>query len=740
MSGASARRPKRVVALWLLFVIVCIVGGATTGTRSLTAEEQGVGESGRATRALVDAGLREPAAEAVLVRTRDATTTTAVARELRARLNDVAAVRGVDGPFGPGRRAASLRTDGGRTGLVLVTLRGNPATAKERVEPVQAAVAAVAARHPDARVQQAGAGSLDREIDTIVSEDLKRAELLSLPVTLVILVLAFGALVAAAVPLLLGLTAVAATMGALGVVSQLVPSGDTTGSLVVLIGLAVGVDYSLFYVRREREERRAGRGAEAALRAASASVGRAILVSGLTVMVALAGLLLTGIPAFASMAVGTILVVAVALLGSLTVLPATLALLGDRVERGRLPFVGRRRDRRHAGGAAAARPTAWGRLAGVVTRRPAVALVTAVAILLAVAAPALSMRTAEGGIDWLPQDGPAVSAQVAIERAFPGAPDDAQLVVTGSGLDGAGAAAGLRALGARAAGVTGGRGPVDVRIARDGRTALVAVPMPDHGPDAAGAVVRALRDDVAPTASRVGPGARALVTGAAAESADFNDTLAAKLPLVLGFVLGLAFLLLLGVFRSPRLAATVVGLNLLSVGAAYGAVVAVFQSTWAEDLLGFESAGSIAAWLPLVAFVILFGLSMDYSVLVLERIREARLAGRSPREATAEGIAATGGTVTSAAVVMVAVFAIFATLRMLEMKQMGVGLSVAILVDATIVRGIALPAAVSLLGDRGFRLPRTPRRRGEHARSPVAWDDAAPVPAVAAGPTHPDAR
>jgi RND superfamily putative drug exporter len=740
VSGASARRPKRVLLLWLVFVVACIVGGSVTGTRSLGPAEQGVGESGRATEALVAAGLREPATEAVLVRTDDAATTAGVTRELRTRLRGVPGVRAVDGPFGPGRRAASLTTDGGRTSLVLVTMRGDPDTAEERVKPVQDAVAAVARRHPDARVQQAGSGSLDREIDAIVKEDLQRAELLSLPVTLVVLVLAFGALVAASVPLLLGITAVAAAMGALGVVSQLVPSGDTTGSLVVLIGLAVGVDYSLFYVRREREERRAGHGPEAALRAASASVGRAILVSGVTVMVALAGLLLTGIPAFSSMAVGTILVVAIALLGSLTVLPATLALLGDRIERGRLPLVARLRDRRRAAAAAAGRSTAWGRMARAVTRRPVVALVTAVAVLLAVAAPALNMRTAEGGIDWLPQDRPTVAAQLAVERAFPGAPRDAELVVTGPNLDGAGAASRLRALGERAAGVTGGRGPIDVRVARDGRTALVAVPMPARGADAAGDAVRALRDDVAPTASRVAPGARALVAGPAADSADFNDALAAKLPLVLGFVLGLAFLLLVAVFRSPRLAATVVGLNLLSVGAAYGAVVAVFQSTWAEDLLGFTSSGSIAAWLPLVAFVILFGLSMDYSVLVLERIREARIAGRAPREATAEGVAATAGTVTSAAVVMVAVFAIFATLSMLEMKQMGVGMAVAILVDATIVRGVALPAAVTLLGERAFRLPRSRSRRGDRRAGAATWDDAAPVPAVAAGPSDDDAR
>ena len=408
----------------------------------------------------------------------------------------------------------------------------------------------------------------------MVEEDLGRAEMISLPITLIILVIAFGAVVAALVPLVLGITAVAAAMGALGVVSQIAPTDETTASVVVLIGLAVGVDYSLFYIRREREERRAGRGAAAALDAASATVGRAILISGLTVMVALSGLLLSGSAVFVSIGLATMLVVAIAVLGSLTVLPAMLALLGDRIDRGRLPRFLRRR--RRPGGT-----TVWGRIARTVTRRPLASLVTSVSLLAALAVPVIQLDTADQGVDSLPKGMPIVRAQQALEKQFPGAPSTAQLVVTGKNLDEQRAA--LDALGARAAEAVGGKAAVRVEVARDGRTAIVDVPMSAVGSDAERRAVEVLRERVVPTA----PGDETLVTGHAADSLDFANQISAATPLVIGFVLALAFALLLWAFSSPMLAATVVGLNLLSVGAAFGLMVAVFQHSWAEDLLGF---------------------------------------------------------------------------------------------------------------------------------------------------------
>jgi uncharacterized membrane protein YdfJ with MMPL/SSD domain len=388
-----------------------------------------------------------------------------------------------------------------------------------------------------------------------------------------------------------------------------------------------------------------------------------------------------------------------------------LAKLGDRVDRGRIPFLGRRGK---TAPAPLRRRGPWAALARRVTRRPLTALVVSVSLLGTLAVPALDMQTAAVGDAGLPRDLPTVQAKRAIERAFPGAPADAQLVVSGHNLE----RRELEALGQRALQVTKGRGQIDIEVARDGRTALIAVPMPDRGPEAARQTVEALRNTV---------GTKAEVTGSAAFDADFTQRLESRTPIVIAFVLGLAFLLLIAAFRSSRLAAAMIGLNLLSVGAAYGVLVAVFQHEWAESLLGFTSTGTIVNWLPLFAFVILFGLSMDYTILVLERIREARRAGLNAREAAAEGVAATAGTVTSAAVVMVAVFAVFATLRVLDLKQMGVGLAAAVLLDATIVRGVALPAAVALLGERGWKVG----RRGADPRvsSTGRWDHGDPATA-----------
>jgi uncharacterized membrane protein YdfJ with MMPL/SSD domain len=479
-AGASARRPRTVIVLWLVFVVGCFAAGTMTGTKTLTDAESGVGESALADERQDADGLDEPAGERVLVRAGDPAGARAAASALDARFDRLREVVPSDDP--------PLEAEGGRALLVQATLRGDPEDAADHVAPLERAVADVRAEHPGVTFQQAGDGSIEAAFDAVLEEDLKRAELISVPLTLVILVIAFGAVVAAAVPLLLGLTSLLAALGALGVVSQVVPVGDAASSLVVLIGLAVAVDYSLFYIRREREERRAGRGPLEAVDAAAATVGRAVLVSGLTVMVALGGLLVTGLNVFAAMAIGTILVVAIAVIGSLTVLPAVLALLGDRIDRWRLW----RRRRRGAGAAA--------RLAALVTRRPVASLVTSVCLLGALAVPAIDMKTGDTATSSLPDDVPAMSAYHAIERTFPGAPADADLVVTGDRLD----RAELERLGEQAIAVTGGSGRPDVRIAEDGRTALVSVPMPDRGTEAGRATVRELREKV-PEGVVVGP-------------------------------------------------------------------------------------------------------------------------------------------------------------------------------------------------------------------------------------------
>jgi uncharacterized membrane protein YdfJ with MMPL/SSD domain len=718
ISRASARRPKSIIALWLLMVVGFTVAGGMAGTTYIAASDSGTGESARADRRIDAAGLKDPATEQILLRSGDVSRTAAAAAGLERRLERLPITREVTGP----RDTPALSTAGGRTVLVQVSMRGDPDDAKEHVAPIVSAVSAVERAHPGVTAHEAGTGTINKAFDDVVAEDLSRAETISLPITLAILLLAFGAVVAASVPLLLGLTSVAAAMGALALVSQVVPSDESAGSLVVLIGLAVGVDYSLFAIRRECEERRAGKGPEAALDATAATVGRAIVVSGVTVMVALAGLLFTGLAVFTAMALATIVVVAIAVNGSVTVLPAVLALLGDRIDKGRIPLLGRRR--------APAGNGAWGALARGVTKRPAVALIVAVCLLGALAVPAIDMHPASSGTNALPTDNPVRVAERRLDRAFPGAPSDAEVVVTGPGLDTRAAQARLHALGERAIDVTGGLGAVAVATTRDGRTAVVSVPMPDRGIEAAKRTVGDLRDAMPAAAERVAPGAKALVTGDAAGSADFSDRLATATPLVIAFVLGLTLVLIYAAFRSLALAAAVVALNLVSVGATYGILVTIFQRDWAEGLLHFTSTGTVSDWVPLFAFVILLGLSMDYTILVLERIREARREGHPAREAAALGVGATAGAVTSAAVVMVAVFAIFATMTFLDSKQLGVCLAAAVLLDATIVRGIALPAAVALLGDRRWRVtPRTAPGRG--------WEDGRAGSAAAGAVTAP---
>ncbi len=696
----AARRPKTTIALWLVLIIACATLGSMSGMRTLSNSGSGTGESARADARLSASGLQQPATEDLLVRSASRAQSARAVAALQSGARRLSGVKSVDGPDS----SPSYSRAGGRTALLVVSLRGDPSDSDARAAQLEHFVTRVSARHPGVTIQEAGSGSGDNAITQIVNSGLHRAELISVPITLLILVLAFGALVAASVPLLLGLTSVGAALGALGLVSQIAPNGSSTAPVVVLIGLAVGVDYSLFYIRRERAERRAGAGADAALAATSATVGRAILVAGTTVVIGLAGLLFTGFGVFTSMALGAILVVAIAVLGSLTVLPAMLALLGDRIDRGRL---WRRRDPRRP----RRRRSAWELLAAGVTNRPWLALGSAVLVLATLAVPVLSIQTAEPGQDDVPVNTPIRVAERAIERAFPGASDTADLVISGHRLSRPETVAKLREIGRRGRAITTGHGPVALQISHDRDTAQLQIPIPESAISVADQHVDALRHQLEPRVARAIPGARAQLTGDYAGNLDFANRLSSVTPVVIAFVLALAFVLLVATFRSPLLALSVIGLNLLSVGAAFGVLVAVFQYGWGQSLLGFRSDGAVVEWLPLFAFVVLFGLSMDYTVLVLERAREARRGGASAKQAAAEALSSTGGTVTSAAIVMIAVFSVFATLQLLEFKQLGVGLAAAIALDATIVRGVALPAALTLLGDRGLAGARERPRR-----------------------------
>lgn len=701
----SATHRWTVLVAWLLLVAGALVAGSAAGTRSLSDADTAVGRSAPAERALARADLSRQPVESVLIRSREGGpadgAVAAVAEQVRARTAALPGVAGV---------ASLQRSADGRSLLVQVTLRtsGGDATAvadeaDRLVRPVLAATSAVQAAHPDVLVEQAGSASLGVGLDEVYGDDFSRAELLSVPLTLLVLLLSFGALVAAGVPVLLGLTAVAGALGLSSLASHVVPSTDSTASVVLLVGLAVGVDYSLFYVRREREERAAGRGALDAIETAARTSGRAVLVSGATVAVAMSGMFLAGNALFSSFAVGTILVVAVAVLGSLTVLPAVLALLGNGLDRFRLPLTGRRRTRTRGG--------LWPRVLRPVLARPAVALALSVAALVALAAPLLVMRTSLPGVDDLPRSVPVVRAYQDLAATFPTSGASHTVAVwSDRPLDRPAVERAVTELAARAAAtgqVVADPTGAEVAYSTDGRVAEVDLPLGYSAEDPrATRSLALLRDRLVPATVGALPGVRAGVTGETAGTQDFNAVLRERLPVVIGFVLALTVVVLLLAFRSLALALTAVGLNLLSVGAAYGLLVLVFQHTWAEGLLGFTSTGAVVAWLPLFLFVILFGLSMDYHVFVVSRVREAARRGLPVREAVAEGITRSAGVVTSAALVMVAVFAVFGTLTAIEFKQLGVGLAAAVLLDATLVRGVLLPSAMAVLGERNWWLPR----------------------------------
>jgi len=573
---------------------------------------------------------------------------------------------------------------------------------QERVAPILDTVRDLQRSHPGYVIEEFGGASGNRALDATVGKDLARAEQLSLPITLLILVVAFGALVAASIPVLLAFTAVLATFGLTALFSHLMPGTDTTSTIVLLIGMAVGVDYSLFYLRREREEVAAGRDRASALRIAAATSGQAVLISGATVIVAMAGMLLAGAGVFPSIAVGAMTVVLVAVIGSLTVLPALLSKLGHRVERGRIPFLGRGRGRHQGAGAGA-----WARILTPVLRRPLLSALSATLLLALLAVPALGLKTKSMGLADLPENLPIIKTYQRIQAAFPGSSVPAVVAIQAGDVTSPEVTRAIAQLRRRA--VASGRmsEPIDLQVNPARTVALVEIPLNGNDNDQRSMdALRTLRGELIPATVGRLPGARVGVTGDTAGSKGFNDLMRARAPLVLAFVLGLAFLLLLFAFRSIVIPIKSILLNLLSVAASYGVLVAIFQHGWGAALFGAKASGGITAWLPLFLFVILFGLSMDYHVFILSRVKELVDRGEPTTSAVERGIKATAGTVTSAAVVMVAVFAIFASLSLVDVKQAGVGLGIAVLLDATIVRGVLLPATMALLGEWNWYLPR----------------------------------
>ncbi|MET8950277.1 MMPL family transporter [Streptomyces sp. NPDC004129] len=707
--GWSARHRWAAVGIWVLFVVLAMAVGSAAGRVDVKDSDQMGGETHTAAQIIQDAGIEQPAGETVLIQAKDGRTT---ATDPAFRSAVTAVVRAVEGTgrvtdvMSPYDTKTVSRD--GRSALVQFDMRGDADTAGDRVEPVLKAVAGVQKEHGGLRIEEIGGASMQKTFSDAFGDDFKQAEYSAVPVALGILLIAFGALVAALLPVGLAITAIMATMGLMGIVSHLQPMSDTANSVMLLVGMAVGVDYCLFYLRREREERAAGRDPGTALRIAAATSGRAVIVSGVTVCVAMAGMLFTGIATFEAMGLASLMVVAVAMVGSVTVLPALLSLLGTRVEKGRLPFL--HPDRRRGAGArsSAEGSRLWAAVLKVVLARPAVSLVIAAGALLSVAAPALGMKTQNLTMDQEFGDKlPIVATYNRVNDAFPGGSEPAQVVVRAKDINAPDVKAALADFRAQAISSGASRGPVDIRLHDAQNVALISVPLVGGSDlDRAGKSLELLRDKVRPDTLGKVDGVQAPITGQVAGSHDFNDQLVGSVVPVFAFVVVFAFLLMLVSFRSLTVAITSIVLNLLSVGAAYGILVAVFQHGWGASLVGAHGVGAIVTWLPLFLFVILFGLSMDYHVFVVSRIREARLRGRSTKEAITHGVVTTAGVVTSAAVIMVAVFAIFGTLSMQSMKQMGVGLAAAVLIDATVIRGVLLPSVMALLGERNWYLPK----------------------------------
>jgi uncharacterized membrane protein YdfJ with MMPL/SSD domain len=710
MGRWSAEHRVKAIGGWLVFVIAAVMIGGSIGTETLADEDYGVGESREADQA-VAANYPDRASETILVKSREGAT--AQDPEFRAVVDDAIAelegteyIKKVESPYAPGNEA-QISADGSAA-LIEFKIPEPPesgdATVEDRVEPSLATAASLQDANPGFEIGQFGDASASKQLSESFEEDFQRAEVTSLPITLVILLFAFGAVVAALVPLLLAATAVAAAIGLLGPLSQVWPVDEAAASVILLIGLAVGVDYSMFYLRREREERARGNAPDAALAAAAATSGRAVLVSGVTVIIAMSGMYLAGASTFTSFATGTILVVATAVIGSLTVLPAVLSKLGDRVNKGRIPFLRRPEER------AGREPRVWSAILTPVLRRPGIAAALATGLLVVLAIPVLNLKMAVPGIDSLPQDLPVIQTYNEIQEEFPGNQIPAEVVIERGDATPAEVRAAVGELEAAVADNELYEPPVTTDVSPNGEVVVVDVPIAGDGTnDTSYAALTELREEIIPATLGGLTGTEANVTGFTAGSEDFNQLMSERVPIVFAFVFAMAFALLLITFRSIVIPIKAIVLNLLSVGAAYGIVTWIFQDGHLEGLLGYESTGAVTSWLPLFLFVVLFGLSMDYHVFILSRVREAYDRGMSTSDAVEHGIKTTASVVTAAAIVMVAVFAIFATLSAVEFKQFGVGLGVAVLIDATIIRGVLLPAAMKLLGDWNWYLPRSLR-------------------------------
>jgi uncharacterized membrane protein YdfJ with MMPL/SSD domain len=695
----SSRRPWLTLAGWALALVAAIaitaafVGDALSGDEEITSDtDSRRADELRSERFTGERGQRG-VTEVIVVRSRTATVDEP---RFERRVQALAAqVRGAGAEhvttfYDSGERR--LVSQDRRASGMLVALGPD---AEDDIEDVVETVQAADDREFEVAIT--GENTLDADFDTLAGDDLRNGELgFGLPVALIVLLIVFGSMVAGLVPLLLAIISITVALALLALVGQVFPLSVFATNMLTGMGLALGIDYSLFVLSRYREERRHGRDPREAIAAVGATASRAVLFSGIAFTLAMVGLLLVPSTIMRSLAVGAIAAALVSVVAALTLLPALLRLLGDRVNALRLPFFGRTADRDES--------PFWTRAVGGVLRRPLISLVLAVALLLLMAAPLLDLRSGEAGVSTLPDRLAAKQGYLALNAAFPGESTEPAEVVIDGDADSPAVQTGIERLRRRLAGDPRfDHAELETNAAGDLTVLTVPVRGDPVGEEAVDAV-RGLRSELVPRAFSA-PRVQVLVGGDTAESIDESDTMAHWLRIVLAFVLALTFVLLTIAFRSLVVAAKAIVVNLLSVGAAYGLLVLVFQKGVGNELLGFPRVDTIEAWVPLFLFAVLFGLSMDYHVFLLSRIRERFRQTGDNRDAIAHGVGSTGRIITGAALIIVAVFSGFARGDLVMFQQMGFGVAVALLLDATIVRLVLVPAAMQLLGARNWYLP-----------------------------------
>jgi RND superfamily putative drug exporter len=737
----SARHRWPVAALWFLatigiFALSLSVGGINASDANENPNEQQI-EASKAYDVFNAGGTNDPFEQVVVVvggspgATSDPAFKATVAGLVAKLEGSGASLDGVETPtFSQladpftAPPAAGLVAPDGSTVRIVGRIDGDKTRVSPLIAPVRPILDTARGDNPGLRIHAISSTFINDDIMSLINDGLDSTLSLTIPLTFIILLFAFGAIVASVVPLVLAITSLVAAFGILGIYSQAVgPVSPNATQLIVLIGLAVAVDYSLFMITRFRVERRAGRDRAKAIEVSSSTAGRAVFFSGLAVMISLAGLITLGVSLFTSMAIGTISVVFVSVVGSLTFLPATLSILGDRVNMGRpaawlprlavaLPFgplnrrgrsaldwLDRRASRREGSGF-------WGALVTRVMARPVTMTVASVAFLLLLASPVLFLRTGITDITAFPDSIDGVAGIKLLNEKWPQG-TDLQLQVVVTEADRPETKAAIERLKADALTISGLSEPVEVTSSHDGKVALVSFTMGgNRNDDANRDIVRTVRADLTPTDFAGLPDVHTYVTGDAAFSVDVTKVYADGIPLIFAFVLGLSFLLMLVAFHSIVIPIKAILLNLLSVAAAYGVMVLVFERGWLAGPLGITPSGVIESWVPLFIFTILFGLSMDYHLFILTRIKEAKDRGLGSKPAVAKGISVTAGVITSAASIMVVVFAVFVTLKFVFIQQLGLGLAIAVLIDATIIRSVLLPASMTLLGDWNWWMPR----------------------------------